>query len=146
MVKDEFVDLLNIGREKEPSEGEGTVATIIKDNDLTVSGTTAVTGESEIIENESFVLKLHKKGDVLDAIEIECRCGRTATIQLQYESSEAREEADSELLHNVHQYTSPRLPEDMLQKSADSPETKTSRKSEKDDEFQEGLPARTIAV
>lgn len=86
MAKDEFVDLFDFGKGKKGgSEEEGTLATIIKGEETTVDDDTAVVGEKTVVESEAFVLKLYKKDGVIDSIDIECRCGRKANIQLEYE-------------------------------------------------------------
>jgi len=85
MVRDDFVDLINEeGSGSELPEDEGTLATVIKDDDLTIGDDFATVGEKKVIESESFVLKLFEKDGIVDSIEIECRCGRTARIQLEY--------------------------------------------------------------
>jgi len=86
MAKNEFVDLFDFGKDKKDgSEEEGTLATIIKSEETTVDEDTAIVGEKMIVESEAFVLKLYKKDGVIDSIDIECRCGRKAKIQLEYE-------------------------------------------------------------
>lgn len=87
MVRDDFVDLINAGGSSSESlEDEGTLATVIKDDDLTVGDDRAMVGEKKVIESESFVLKLYEKDGVVDSIDIECKCGKTARIQLEYKN------------------------------------------------------------
>jgi len=89
MAKDDFIDLLDFSAEedKNTEDTEGTLATIIKERELAVDDNTMLVSEHKVIESESFILRLYKKDDVIDSIEIECRCGRTARVQLDYGQS-----------------------------------------------------------
>ena len=85
MIRDDFVDLINAeGSDGDLLEEEGTLATVIKDDDLTLGDDRATVGEKKVIESASFILKLYEKDSVVDSIDIECKCGRTARVQLEY--------------------------------------------------------------
>ena len=148
MTKDDFVDILDVRGGKKSSEDEGTVATIIKDGDLSLSGTESVNGEAEVVESESFVLKIYKKGDVVDKIEIECRCGRTSAIQLHYYNPKEAEKSKSELydteVGSVHNEKP--TENDMQRPLSTFSKTAHTNSEEDDNEFYEGIPARTISI
>ena len=93
MPKDDFTDLLSFGNEDENAipEDEGTLATVIKNDELSLDDGEALVTDQKVIESEIFKLRLFKKENVIDSIEIECRCGKSAVVQLEYEQPEEDE-------------------------------------------------------
>ena len=176
MIRDDFVDLINAeGSDSNLLEEEGTLATVIKDDDLTVGDDRAMVGEKKIIESASFILKLHEKDSVVDSIDIECRCGRTARVQLEYKK--LVKEDEEEVIENTAETevtkgdtliadtpTEPKTVEETgeLKETDDEhggdveetavmpgePESKSdhSNDTEDTDEFQDGLHASVITT
>ncbi|KPK95524.1 hypothetical protein AMJ80_05035, partial [bacterium SM23_31] len=145
--------------------------TIIKNEETTFDDDTAVVGEKMVVESEAFVLKLYKKDGVIDSIDIECRCGRKAKIQLEYEKyspydddeidiSESEDEAgavqqsaadeshDKETEAGIESTEAEKDDETLQETLSDSdvePDSvQDANNAEDNEEFQEGIPAPKI--
>lgn len=141
MSSDKFIDLLELGSEdEEESEDEGTLDTVIKKDKLSESEENAVIGEKKVVESDSFILKLYQKEDFIDSIDIECKCGNSAHIQLEYKHPELDDE------HKIED--SSFAPEELAPESEDSAPVEPEEhdlgpraEDEEESEFVEGFPA-----
>ncbi len=175
MAKDDFVDIFDFGTDDRDDDEEGTLKSVIKNDELTVKDDIELVGQKQVIESESFILKLFKKDGVIDNIEIECKCGRTATIQLEYQKqSDDDDDRDGMPLQNIapenieetsynsnEDYSSTGVEsenvmanpdsdnESLTDQSADVKEEEVDigpMQSEDSEEFQEGIQADIVSI
>lgn len=172
MPREEFIDIINLEADsKNIDEDEGTLATVIKGDELTLKEERQSVGEKKIIESESFTLKLFEKDGSVDSIEIECRCGRSARIQLEYKQAAEDNEDDllgsldenhAEVLHrsgepvpaqveNTEEAPEPGDAGPVTDTNSDTPvdesaETNDVIEEEENEEFQDGLNAPVISA
>ena len=176
MAKDDFVDIFDFGIDDKDDDEEGTLKSVIKNDELTVKDDIELVGQKQVIESESFILKLFKKDGVIDTIDIECKCGRTATIQLEYQKqldeddnrdelpleSVASENIEETSYNSDEDYSSTdaesgnvvanpdSINESLTDQSAHVTEEEVvdtdSMQSEESEEFQEGLQADILST
>ncbi len=134
MANEEFIDLLDFTSEKPLHDEDESLSTVIRDDETDHLEQKEQIGERKVIEEEEFTIKLYKKENYIDKIEIDCKCGKSTTINLEYEggigveSHLAGEEADG-VQDVVEEY----------EESAASGE-----ESEEFTEFQAGIPAESV--
>jgi len=152
MPKDEFTDLLDFGEERDENGtgDEGTLATVIKNEQLTVDDEIALVTDKKVIESETFTLKLFQKDGIIDSIEIECKCGRTARIQLEYQRTSIDDEEPAALDNgdNAEENpdTAPESPANASQETTQPEDTGAPEHAGNDEEqdFHEGIPTKEI--
>ena len=155
----------DLGIDDRDDDEEGTLKSVIKNDELTVKENIELVGQKQVIESESFILKLFKKDGVIDNIEIECKCCRTATVQLEYQKqsdddndrdgiplqSIAPENIEETSYNSDEDYSSTGIESGNVIANPDSiiqyKESLTDQlQSEESEEFQEGLQADILST
>ncbi len=151
MPKDDFIDLFDAGSEEEQIEDEGTLATVIKNDELAVEDRIELVTEHKVIESDSFKLKLFMKEGVVDSIGIECRCGRSANIQLDYKKPSNGDDTvqidqGPEIIREITEKDLPDFDESSPtgKTQEDFSELDTNPEPKEDEEFEEGISASSL--
>ncbi|MFC1553182.1 hypothetical protein ACFL7D_00975 [candidate division KSB1 bacterium] len=141
MANDNFIDLLDISAtDPESIDNEGSLERLIPDEDITVEDSQELLGQKDTIEGESFTIKVYKKDNVIDSIDIECACGKTAKIQLDYSEKPVDDPLDADLETGNLEVSVSKDQSEMEQVVNETPE----EGEEENAEFVEGLPVTSV--
>lgn len=153
MINEDFIDILEFSEEKQPHDDDETLNPVLKEDEFLELENVEQVGEKDVLENDSFIIKIYKIDDIPNEIEIECKCGKKTSIKLNYnaESTDAASEVEPSDESNKKDEDGNLSPEQNTVTENQTSEVVTANENDKEVDqenavFEEGIPAETIDV